>query len=331
MSELSQSMSKKERLLFIDKASGIAIILVVYGHIFFPETIATNWFIHSHKFIYKFHMPLFMCLSGYLVFMSTSRKTINTQSEYLDFQKKKLYKFVPVYLIASAGAIILDALYKHQPAAEISRSIFNSVFNPVHSSAVFVWYIYVLIGFYLVTPFLIKLKGHILYLLLLFGFLLTNLSFSQLFCADLFGKYFFFFLGGGLIYFNKERFLSFIQRHGISITILTVAMMVLDNLIGLIIPYQLISIGAILSVLYISNLEWPTSLSKIFVALGIGSFAIYILNGPVLDFFYLIYKSILKKPIDGVFVFLSLIIALVLSILIRYIFNKIVPPKVYSL
>jgi peptidoglycan/LPS O-acetylase OafA/YrhL len=331
MSDISQGASKKERLLFIDKASGIAILLVVYGHIFFPETIATDWYIHSHKFIYKFHMPLFMCLSGYLVFMSTSSKSITTKSEYLTFQKKKLYKFVPVYIIASAASILLDALYKHLPVAEIGRSVFNSIFDPVHSSAVFVWYIYVLIGFYLVTPFLIRLKGPILYLLLLFGFLLTNVSFSQLFCADLFAKYFFFFLGGGLIYFNKEPFLSFLKQHGKLITVLTLGIMVVDNLIGLIIPYQLVSIGAIISVLYISNLEWPAPISKMFVAMGISSFAIYILNGPVLDFFYLIYKSILKMPIDGAFVFLSLIIALVLSITIRFIFNKVVPQKVYSL
>ena len=331
MGEISQGATKKERLLFIDKASGIAILLVVYGHIFFPETIATDWYRHSHKFIYKFHMPLFMCLSGYLVFMSTSGKVISTKSDYLIFQKKKLYKFLPVYIVASAGSILLDALYKHFPASEIRESIFNSIFNPVHSSAVFVWYIYVLLGFYLVTPFLIKLKGPILYLLLLFGFLLTNLSFSQLFCADLFAKYFFFFLGGGLIFYNKEAFLSFLKQHGLLITVLTVGIMVLDNFLGLIIPYQLISIGAIISVLYISNLEWPAPLSKIFVGMGISSFAIYVLNGPVLDFFYLIYKSILKMPIDGAFVFFSLIIALVLSITIRFIFNKIVPQKVYSL
>ena len=64
--------SGKERLTFIDKASGFAILLVVYGHIEFPETRQINWYWIPRKFIYEFHMPLFMCLSGYISFLSTT-------------------------------------------------------------------------------------------------------------------------------------------------------------------------------------------------------------------------------------------------------------------
>src|SRR4051794_39187389 len=80
------SITEKERHVFIDKACGISILLVVYGHIYFPETIGIGWYINSQKFIYKFHMPLFMCISGYLVFLTTSKKNIKTKEEYLNFQ-----------------------------------------------------------------------------------------------------------------------------------------------------------------------------------------------------------------------------------------------------
>jgi fucose 4-O-acetylase-like acetyltransferase len=321
----------KERVSFIDKACGIAILLVVYGHIWFPETIDMKWYFMSHKFIYKFHMPLFICLSGYLAFLSTSNKSITSKTDYLKFQKKKLHKFLPAYLVASIGAILLDIFYKHLPRNEIIQSIYNMFFVPASGSAVFVWYLYVLFGFYLVTPFLVRLSNGSQYVLLLVGFLFTNASFSQLFSADLFCKYFFFFLCGGVIYNHKEQFFSTLIKNGNWLLILTVCLLSVDVYIDMIIPYQLLSISVIMSTFYLSILNWPSFLSKIFVALGVSSFAIYILNGPVLDLYYLFFKSILKSPIDGIFVFSSIPMALTISILIRIVFNRIIPPKFYSL
>src|ERR1035437_4162764 len=154
-----QMVVKKERLSYIDKACGIAILLVVYGHIWFTETIATNWYFISQKFIYKFHMPLFMCLSGYLAFLSTSNKSIKSKTDYLNFQKKKLNKFLPVYLIAVSCSILLDIFYKHLAITEIKQNILIHFFVPAHGTAAFIWYLYVLFGFYLVTPFLLNFKS----------------------------------------------------------------------------------------------------------------------------------------------------------------------------
>ena len=48
-----------ERLVFIDNAKGIGIILMILGHIpNMPE--------FFHSWIYSFHMPLFFFISGYL-------------------------------------------------------------------------------------------------------------------------------------------------------------------------------------------------------------------------------------------------------------------------
>lgn len=54
---------KKIRIQYIDRLKGLAIILVVMGHIFGfsqPDDPIT-------KFIYTFHMPLFMFLSGLVI------------------------------------------------------------------------------------------------------------------------------------------------------------------------------------------------------------------------------------------------------------------------
>lgn len=324
---------KMNRLAFIDKACGITILLVVYAHITFPETDGISWYVISKKLIYNFHMPLFMCLSGYLAFLSTSNKSIKSKTDYLNYQKKKLYKFLPVYLIAISCSILLDVFYKHLPITEIYKNILISFFVPAHGTAAFVWYLYVLFGFYLVTPFLLNLKSSSQYLLLLVGFLFTNFigTVSPLFSAELFCKYFFFFFSGGLIYLNTDRFMFYIRDNGRWITFLTISLLVLDLFIDLIIPFQVLSIGVIMSVLYISTLKWPDLISKIFTIMGVSSFAIYILNSAIMDLYYIFFKSILKISIDSIFIFSSLIIAISVSILIRIIFNKVVPAKVYSL
>ena len=68
-------MERKDRT--IDIVKGIAIILVVYGHVIQHSTVANGGDFFSNpvfKVIYTFHMPLFVFISGYLIAFSLSRK-----------------------------------------------------------------------------------------------------------------------------------------------------------------------------------------------------------------------------------------------------------------
>ncbi len=77
----------KKRIDFIDVAKGIAIILVVIGHL--PRDIMreNNILINFiYQWIYIFHMPLFFFLSGYL-----TKKYINkNKSKYITNKVKKM-------------------------------------------------------------------------------------------------------------------------------------------------------------------------------------------------------------------------------------------------
>ena len=42
----------KEKINYIDYSKGIAILFVIFGHVYSGNNIATTW-------IYSFHMPLF--------------------------------------------------------------------------------------------------------------------------------------------------------------------------------------------------------------------------------------------------------------------------------
>ena len=57
-----------KRLLWMDSAKALGIILVVLGHV--PSTFEYRWV------IYLFHMPLFFVLSGYLYKITTPRNEL---------------------------------------------------------------------------------------------------------------------------------------------------------------------------------------------------------------------------------------------------------------
>lgn len=60
-----------ERLVYIDLLKGIAIILVVMGHMFVPYT---DWLDSSiNQMIYSVHMPLFIFLSGFVFHVYTGK------------------------------------------------------------------------------------------------------------------------------------------------------------------------------------------------------------------------------------------------------------------
>ncbi len=69
--------SKNRRIEWIDIAKGIGILLVVYGHAMAP----------GRPYVYLFHMPFFMMLSGYVY---------NPDEGFLSFLKKKICRlYIP--------------------------------------------------------------------------------------------------------------------------------------------------------------------------------------------------------------------------------------------
>ena len=63
----------RTRLLDLDRAKGLAILLVVFGHLVSRQDPAgVTWYEPLRIAIYLFHMPFFMYLSGYVLFWSQS-------------------------------------------------------------------------------------------------------------------------------------------------------------------------------------------------------------------------------------------------------------------
>lgn len=74
----------QKRLTNFDYIKGIAIFIVVLGHIV-PREAPQNdmWFMSLKRIIYSFHMPLFMFVSGLL--FGYSHKLIISKNKFLNY------------------------------------------------------------------------------------------------------------------------------------------------------------------------------------------------------------------------------------------------------
>ena len=82
----------KTRLVSIDMMVGLAMILVVLGHMSVGNE--PYWYSHGlHNWIYSFHMELFLFLSAFLI--RYSFKGVTTVAEYGKYVWKKL-KILPM-------------------------------------------------------------------------------------------------------------------------------------------------------------------------------------------------------------------------------------------
>lgn len=80
----------------------VATYLVILGHSF-PFTVnVPHWLTRSQVFLYTFHMPLFVWISGYLLVYT---QQIN-KSGYKNFVKKRFIKLLLPYFVLSLLAII---------------------------------------------------------------------------------------------------------------------------------------------------------------------------------------------------------------------------------
>ena len=106
----NNATSNSFRNPYIDIVRGIAILLVVMGHcIQFgsgTETLESGQFFADpiFKFIYSFHMPLFMLISGYLCWGYVSRKSHKTY--FLDKVKGILIPLIAWHTLFQVVAIL---------------------------------------------------------------------------------------------------------------------------------------------------------------------------------------------------------------------------------
>lgn len=146
----------RKRELWVDYAKAFACILVVLGHLLQglnKANIEWNNLLYKYidNFIYIFHMPLFMCLSGYLYKRYT---IINSKKEYIQFVKKKLINLGIPYIVFYLVYVLINMIFANNVNSKKGiNDILNIFTNPIPPF----WFLYALLFIFLITPILEKI------------------------------------------------------------------------------------------------------------------------------------------------------------------------------
>jgi fucose 4-O-acetylase-like acetyltransferase len=263
-------------------AKGIGIILVVIGH-YYPNERPMYWEL-IHKFIYGFHMPLFLMLSGYLY-----SKNHDIQKLNLSFFKKKFNRliipFISIAILAFVIKYFAGQFYtlRHPVSVNSFLSIFitsKGTYFPL------LWFVYSLFIIFMIYP--------ILRLTLRSKYLIFFLSISLLFIN--WPRYFYlshvfmslpFFCFGALfssqIDFDtlENRKVLYLLLIGIILLTLTYffAEPFIENLLYLKITKLIIGISGSLTVISIAAiLNKGLNLNHFLYVIGFYSMSIYLLH-----------------------------------------------------
>lgn len=149
-----------ERVNSLDMAKGMAIVLVVVGHVAAREEVpGADWYNLLRSAIYSFHMPLFMVLSG--ISLGLSWKVLANHAAVGGYVRKRLKKLVIPYAILGLVIIcgkLLASRFTHVdniPSGVVS-GLLDLFVRPMASAASFLWFIYVLSAYFLVFPWLLQ-------------------------------------------------------------------------------------------------------------------------------------------------------------------------------
>ena len=201
----------RTRLVDLDRAKGIAILLVVFGHLVPQEDPpGLTWYDPLRVAIYLFHMPFFMYLSGYVTFWSGAATVAPNRWAGLVGRRARrlLVPFFGFGCAILAGKLIADRLIHVDNVPQGAGAGLDSLFlHTAHSPAMSVWYIGnvnigVLFVYVVATPLLLRLPrpgrlpAETPLLLVALGLYLIQAP--QILYMDRICRFFIFFVAGGL-------------------------------------------------------------------------------------------------------------------------------------
>jgi fucose 4-O-acetylase-like acetyltransferase len=198
----------------LDLYRGLAILLVVLGHLF-PSPVRREWpwTVVVYRFVYDFHMPLFFLLSGYLFHRKTLAGAASL-SGWLSMLRGKartlLVPYLAISVLSYAGLHVARSL-GGRPAALLERAGYpeTSLLEAVRQILTtrdhvdnHLWFVYCLFLVFAIAPPVDALRRRVGELPLLCAAALLGLAASLHVLPDAFaltqvGLYLFYFLLGG--------------------------------------------------------------------------------------------------------------------------------------
>jgi len=271
----------RERLYDIDRAKGLAIFLVVLGHIAIQtQPDVPNWYLLLRSAIYEFHMPFFMFLSG-VIFQYTYRP-VKDLTEYVDFVISKARRLMPAFFLFGTVTLIgklmaSRIMYVENVPDGVLNGLVAMLITPESSAAGSLWYIYVLFEYYFLFPLLLAFfRGNILLIFLLSipVYFLPNVPFFLLGAA---AKFAIFFAAGVLIMYHRQRYMQVIRTNRWFFMLLFAVSFGAELIFTHGISKMIIGLCSI-PALHALVASPPTERSRMLYILGLYAFPIYLMN-----------------------------------------------------
>jgi fucose 4-O-acetylase-like acetyltransferase len=281
------------RLADLDRTKGLAILLVVFGHLVARrEPAGVGWYEPLRIAVYLFHMPLFMYLSGYVTFLSGAARTPPAAWRRL-VRRRAIRLLLPFLLFGLAilcGKLIAARfLTVDNVPPSFWQGLRALVWDTAHSPATSVWYIAVLFAFCVATPPLLALDRSRA-VLIAAAVVLFVVPLPPILYLDRMGTYFIFFVAGGLAADAGDLWGRFIDAAWLP-ALAVLAMVALPVSLGWIrfdwsegaqgFPYKwALLLAGLLSLPAVHGLmrRGPAARAGVLVTLGRYVFVIYLLN-----------------------------------------------------
>jgi fucose 4-O-acetylase-like acetyltransferase len=192
----------KIREEWVDLSKGIAIFLVVLGHVLGIYMVANlyieqQYFIrYIHFTIYNFHMPLYFILSGYLYCKVEKNRDF---TDYKGLLLKKIIGLGIPYIIFSLIQGMVQVLLSQYTHNKIG---FSSLLNIATQPILQFWFIYTLLFIFIIVPFMdILIKNDKLKFLLLIVCKITSFFITtNIIAIDTFLQYSVYFYCGKMLF-----------------------------------------------------------------------------------------------------------------------------------
>ncbi|TCI57232.1 acyltransferase [Exiguobacterium sp. SH1S21] len=178
-----------------DNIKGVLVLLVVFGHLLTDvrgayDDLLPKW---VYLFLYTFHMPLFIMLSGYF------------------FRENRYLRVIQLFVVYVIWQVILGSWFAFTEGVPL-LSLENPGLNVLKPYWA-LWYLMAIVIWYVITPYVTQLKGYVLYALLfalLFGFQEESTGFFALRKVIMF--YPFFLIGNWMSERNTMNFFELPKR-----------------------------------------------------------------------------------------------------------------------
>jgi fucose 4-O-acetylase-like acetyltransferase len=269
----------QQRLLDIDAARGLAITLVVIGHIGASKMPAGNhWYLTLMALIYQFHMPLFMTLTG--ITFALSLPPLESWSEVFAYSTRRIKRLFVPYLILGLAVLAGKTAAVHfvhvdNPPTALVDDLAMLLLAPTDSVARFLWFVYVLSVYLIFVPALFHVCGRRPVVLLALGLALCPGEWTDFFMLNRVVYYLPFFALGMILWMHRAWWSPMPPVAFWSSAALFGAMLVLSSPLGL--PRWLVGACSVLPVLGLMQ-RLPSRVASALGWVGKYSLSIYLFS-----------------------------------------------------